>query len=116
MMKLLIVIVFLFSHSLTWANNRDVDELGRSLANYQACSAISLEIDDRKMFFYYQEMFNDTRFSILSFDVKSVKQVYSAWGNSEKTLLKLARKNLQVVCLQRFDVLSRKMMDKIATP
>lgn len=109
-MKILIFILSLWSHSLIWATNRDSEELGRSLANYQACSFIALDINDKQMFFYYQKMLNDTGLSILSFNADSAQLVYNTWERSEKLLLKIGTQNLRRSCLSRFDALSRKML------
>ena len=116
LMKLLMIALLLLSHPLTWADNHDANELGRALANYQACSEIATDINDEQMFVYYRRMFNDTGLSILSFHDEPAKQVYSAWGKSEKVLLKIGDKNLQKICLSRFDDLSRSMVNKTATP
>ena len=114
-MKQIFIMLLLLSHSSVWAVNYDSDELGRSLANYQACSEIATDIDDEQMFFYYRQMLNDTGLSVLSFNHRDAEQVYNAWERSEKVLLKIADKNLQKVCLSRFDDLYRNMQNKIAT-
>ena len=101
------------SYSSAWAENRDVNEIGRSLANYQACSQMSIEASDENMFIYYQEMLNDIGMSVLSFDQNAAKKVYDAWDESEGILLKINDKNLMRVCLSRFDLLSRQMANKI---
>ncbi|GLS89263.1 hypothetical protein GCM10007916_03300 [Psychromonas marina] len=108
-MKAIICMLLLFSQSVAWANNRDTDELGRSLANYQICSQISNDINDREMLIYYQKMLNDIRLSILHFKATDATEVYLAWDKSEKVLLKVGMQNLQKICLSRFDALSRQM-------
>lgn len=115
-MKKFIITLILFSHSLAWSESRDADLLGRSLANYDACSNIALTINDEQMFIYYRRMFNDTGLSILSFHDEPAMQVYSAWEKSENVLLTIGKKNLKRICLSRFDDLSRNMVNKIATP
>lgn len=108
-MKHLLIILLFLSHSLAWANNQDAHQLGRSLANYQACSEISIGIDDKQMFSYYQKMLNDTRILILTLNLQSAKQLYLTWDKSEKILLKIDEQNLKQICLSRFDALSRQM-------
>lgn len=114
-MKIIVVLVLLFSHLPTWANAQKMDELGRSLANYQVCSLVSTAISDEQMFNYYQKMFNDTGLRVLSLNAQLASQVYVAWGKSEKLLLTIEKKSLQKICLSRFDGLSRKMLSKIIT-
>ena len=114
-MKLAIIILFLFQHSLLFASNEHLNELGRSLANYQTCSNVSVSMGDEQMFSYYQSMFNDTRLSLLSFNTFEAKEVYTTWSASEKVLNNIGNKNLQGFCLSRFDELSRQMIDKVAT-
>lgn len=114
-MKVAIILLLLCSHSLIWANNKNNSELGRSLANYQACSAVSLTIKDGQMFIYYQKMFNDVSLDLLSFTGKYASQSYRSWDESEKVLAKLDEAILQKMCSNRFDGLSRKMLDKIVT-
>lgn len=100
---------------LTWANNTEseqLDELGRSLANYQVCSRVAMTVNDELMFRYYQTMFNDTRFSLLKKSRTKVGQVYTTWNKSEQILLKITEENLLKFCLSRFDDLSRKMQKK----
>ncbi len=114
-MKVTTVLLLLFSHSLTWANNIDTHELGRSLANYQACSEVSVMMNDDQMFNYYQNMLNDTRFALLALTSEKSKQVYVTWTKSEAVLVNIGEQSLQKICLSRFDELSRKMFNKVAT-
>ena len=112
-MKVLIILMLCLSCTTIWAENRDMNEIGRSLANYQACSQMSIEASDEKMFVYYQTMLNDIGMSVLSFDHNSAKQVYDTWDKSGNILSKISNKNLMKICLSRFDVLSRQMANKI---
>lgn len=117
-MKALIIALLLFNHSLIWANTtekQELDELGRSLANYQVCSEIAVIIKDELMFSYYQGMFNDARLHLLTKKAERSKQVYSSWQRSEKVLLKIGEDNLQQVCLSRFDELTRKIQKNSRT-
>jgi len=109
-MKLLIVLTLLVMHMPSWAQKTDYDELGRALANYQACSEVSISIKDELMFQYYQKMFNDISISLLSLNEKGVKQVYLAWNESEEVLGSLNLETLEIMCLSRFDELSRTML------
>ena len=114
-MKLVIIIFLLLRHSLLLASSENLNELGRSLANYQTCSHVSVAMGDEQMFSYYQNMFNDTRLSLLSLKAFEASEVYTTWSASEKVLNNIGSKNLQGFCLSRFDELSRKMLDKVAT-
>lgn len=107
-MKYFFSVIFI-TYSLFVSANNESDELGRSLANYQACAQVAVDIDDRQMFVYYQKMLNDTRLSILSFNEDSAKQVYSIWLHSEDILNKIPVSEIQKICLSRFDQLSRQM-------
>ena len=114
-MKVLTMLLLLVMPPLTWAQKADYDELGRALANYQACSEVSLSIKDDLMFQYYQKMYNDISVSLLSVNDKDVKLVYLAWSQSENVLANLNLETLKIICLSRFDELSRKMLIKKAT-
>ncbi|MCP4323491.1 MAG: hypothetical protein GY951_08465 [Psychromonas sp.] len=111
-MKLLTILLLLVMHPSSWAQKTDFDELGRALANYQACSEVSISIKDDLMFKYYQGMFNDISISLLTNNDKDVKQAYLAWNKSENVLLNLNLETLKIICLSRFDELSRKMLNK----
>ena len=113
-MKILTILLLLATPPLTWAQKTDYDELGRALANYQICSEVSISIKDDLMFQYYQKMFNDISASLLSINDKDVKQVYLAWNQSEEVLVNLNLEVLEIMCLSRFDELSRKMLNKKA--
>jgi hypothetical protein len=115
LMKIITALLLFFSHSLTWANNIDTHELGRSLANYKACSKVSVKINDDQMFNYYQNMFNDTSFALLARTTEKSNQVYATWAKSERILVHIGEQSLQNICLSRFDELSRKMFNKVAT-
>lgn len=115
-MKKILTLILLFSQSFAWANNtlsdvylEQAEGLGRSMANYQQCSQIAVDIDDQQMFFYYQKMLNDALLFSLSAKQSSAKQIYKAWGSSEKVLLQIGKENLQKVCLSRFDALARQL-------
>lgn len=109
-MKAITSLILLFSSSLLWANNNI--EIGRSLANYEACTEISVDLDDHQMFFYYKKMFNDISLELLSLDNKEAKKVYRVWQESEHTLRKLNGSSMAQMCLSRFDELSRQMINK----
>jgi len=115
MMKLLMLMLLVLNPLSIWANQEDSNELGRSIANYQACSKVALDINDQPMFSYYQAMMNDTAVFILSLDKRNAEAVYDIWDNSEAVLLNMPRQHLQKICLSRFDALSRQMLNKIAT-
>tara|TARA_R110001583_G_scaffold33943_6_gene114608 strand:+ start:15147 stop:15500 length:354 start_codon:yes stop_codon:yes gene_type:complete len=112
-MKIITVLILLLSYPYTLANN--INELGRSLANYEACSQVSLTLNDQKMFSYYKKMFNDINLGVLSLNTKDMHHVYGVWGDSEKILSKLNVTTMEGICLSRFDDLSRKMLNKIVT-
>lgn len=112
-MKLITVLMLLLSCPYTLANN--TNELGRSLANYEVCSQISLALNDQQMFFYYKKMFNDISSGVLALNAKDLQQVYEVWEDSEKILSKLNVTTMESICLSRFDDLSRKMLNKIVT-
>ena len=114
-MKVIIVLLLLFIHPLTWGNNMSMHELGRSIANYQACSKVSIAINDDLMFDYYQSMFNDTSVGLLALKSDQSTLIYAIWDVSEKVLLNIGEQNLRQVCLSRFDELSRKMLKKVVT-
>ena len=114
-MKVSTILLLLFIHPLTWAQKTDFNELGRALANYQACSKVAVTIKDDLMFNYYKKMFNDTELALLNINNEQAKHVYSAWDKSEKVLSHIGLHSLQNICLSRFDALSRKMLNKIAT-
>ena len=114
-MKVITLLSLLLMHSISWAQKADFNELGRALANYQACSKVAIEINDDVLFNYYRKMFNDTGLSLLSINHKDAKQVYSAWDKSEKVLGNIGTEALQTICISRFDKLSRRIFNKIAT-
>jgi len=111
-MKLFFTVLALSSSALALANNGVNDELGRSLANYQSCSYIALDINDEQMFSYYQKMYNEAQFSTVRAHEVDAKQVYDTWKSAEKILQKLSKQHLQTLCLRRFDPLARKMLKK----
>jgi len=111
-MKLFIFIAALLNSSLLWAGNQINDELGRSVANYQVCSHIALDINDKQMFSYYQKMYNDAQLSIVGADELAAKQVYKTWESSEKILNGVGKSQLKALCLSRFAPLARKMLKK----
>lgn len=111
-MRTFIFLCLLLTYPLVVVAQQDNDELGRAMANYQACGQAALQFNDQAMFVYYQQMFNDSRLSTLAFDDASAEQVYRAWAASEKALQRIASKHLHKLCLSRFDDLSRQMINK----
>ena len=83
--------------------------LGRSLANYQACSEAALLIPDNEMHRYYQSMFNDSAIKLLAFSHENAEIVYKSWASSELILSKLDQKTRVQLCASRFDKLTRKV-------
>jgi hypothetical protein len=111
-MKVTLVLLLMFSNSFAIANNTNVDEIGRSLANYQACSEESVDINDEQMFDYYKKMLNDISLNLLTLNTEQANQVYAIWDKSEKVLVNIEEQSLQNICLSRFGELSRKILTK----
>lgn len=105
---------FLFYVSVSFAepfSDAQLKTLGRSLANYKACSDIAAEMGDSVMFSYYSEMYNDSLLKRQNHpknlsDIVAIEQQKSAIK-----LAKIDRVNLGKLCLSRFDLLSRKMQE-----
>ncbi|WP_413701533.1 hypothetical protein ACLKMH_07935 [Psychromonas sp. KJ10-10] len=112
-MKVITLLILMLSSSFVWAN--DNDEMGRSLANYDTCTHISEVMNDHQMYFYYKKMFNDLSLGVLALNAQDASHVYDVWLKSELLLRKLNNASMQKMCLSRFDELSRKMLNKIAT-
>jgi hypothetical protein len=109
-MKNITFLIFFLNCPFLWANNNN--ELGRSLANYDACAQVSLAINDQQMFFYYKKMLNDISLSALSLTHNESLKLYEIWMESEKVLMKLNISSMEKLCSSRFDELSRKMLNQ----
>ncbi|WP_019613002.1 hypothetical protein [Psychromonas ossibalaenae] len=112
-MNRLLIFILLFNIPLAAAtvNEQDLKILGRALANYQLCSDISVELDDKAMFNYYSEMY---KYSLLQVSTYSHNDAEIVSEEQQRSMLKLAkidRKSLGGLCLSRFDLLSRKMQE-----
>lgn len=117
-MKVITFLILFFTCLFSWAESswaENNDEIGRSLANYEVCAQTSVVLDDPQMYFYYKKMFNDISLRVLALDNRRANQVYEIWRQSEQILGKLNSITMQQMCLSRFDDLSRKMINKIAT-
>ncbi len=113
-MKFLTISLLMLISLLCSAQASDIGELelGRSLANYQACSKVAVSINDEVMVNYYQRMFNDATISMLSINNEEGRLLYSVWDKSEKVLSHIGKQGLQEICLSRFDNLSRSLFNK----
>ncbi len=113
-MKIIMVIFLLFYISTSAAGaNTDLElkTLGRSLANYRLCSDISVELDDKAMFNYYSEMYNDGLLKVAAYSQSGAEMVNKELQMSALKLAKIDRASLGGLCLSRFDLLSRKMQE-----
>ncbi|WP_028864234.1 hypothetical protein [Psychromonas aquimarina] len=113
-MNKLLIFVLLFNAQLlsaAAAAEQDLKILGRSLANYQLCSDISVELDDKAMFNYYSEMYNDSVLELKAYSTAQVKTVTAEQYWSVFKLAAVDRKSVGLLCLSRFDLLSRKMQE-----
>ena len=109
-MKYLAVLLLLIS-PLSWSQKNALNEQGRALANYQVCSQIATNVNDEAMLNYYLKMFNDSQLSALTLPSQELERVYFAWQKSEQVLLSLDKGSLLKICLSRFDLLSREMLN-----
>ena len=100
----------------TYANrNEELQETGRQLANYQACSEVAENINDLALYRYFDSMFEDAASDVRFYPLNESEIVFRAFFKSTHLLKKIDSANLASLCLSRFDRLSRQMQDaKIA--
>ncbi len=114
-MKKIMAIFLLFYISTSVAEaitDHELKIVGRSLANYELCSDISSELEDKAMFHYYREMYNDSLRDIKAYQTIQREIIINEQQKSAIKLAKIDRKNFGEFCLSRFDLLSRKMQEK----
>ncbi|MEH6454086.1 MAG: hypothetical protein V7782_13715 [Psychromonas sp.] len=92
-------------------NNDDLKTSGRALANYQLCADIATSIKDKSMFLYYNEMYRYSLLESKMLPIWQVQVIFEAQQQSKFKLLKLDRNSFEVLCLSRFDELTRKIYD-----
>lgn len=114
-MKHLLLLISLILPLSTLAIEKDLQLTGRSLANYQICAQIGKQLDDPTLSEYYRGMFNDTVLQVKYYPLNEVEIVFKAELKSKTKLAKIDLKNMQSICLKRFDALSRKMQEKANT-
>jgi len=93
-------------------NTENLKVYGRALANYQLCTQIAGELGDKIMLSYYAEMFNDRSAEINAYPERLSAFIYQEFKRSEEQLAKIDRQSMGLLCLSRFDLLSRKMQEK----
>jgi len=111
-MKNIIALFLLFYLPASFANvlsDEEVKILGRSLANYQICAAISVEMGDPVMLSYYSDMYNDGLLKRNTYPKNKLEMVIAEQQSSATKLAGIDRKSLGELCLSRFELLSRKM-------
>lgn len=114
-MKILILTVFLLVSLALDAkplSEQDLKITGRALANYQLCADVAKNRKDSAMFNYYSDMYND---SLRAGKLFYIGQVYIIFSEQKKTAIKLAqidKDNLRLLCISRFDTLSRQMQEQ----
>ena len=111
-MKFLLLSISVFLSLSTVASEKDLKLTGRSLANYQLCAEISKQLGDTKMEHYYSEMFNDTVLEVRYYPLNESEIIFKEELKSRAKLAKIDTRNMQSLCLNRFDFLSRKMQKK----
>lgn len=114
-MKPLLLLISLILPLSSVATEKDLQLTGRSLANYQICAQIGKQLDDSALHEYYRGMFNDTVLQVRYYPLNEVETVFKEELKSKDKLVKIAPKNMQLICLKRFDALSRKMQEKANT-
>lgn len=113
-MKNITALFLLFYISASFANvlsDEEVKLLGRSLANYQICGDISVEMGDPVMLSYYRDMYNDGLLKRNTYPKNKLEMVIAEQQNSATKLARIDRKSLEELCLSRFDLLSRKIQE-----
>jgi len=114
-MKILILTVFLlFSLALDAKPLSDLDLkiTGRALANYQICTDVAKNLQDPAMFNYYNDMYKDSLDAGKLFQIGEVQVIFA---EQQKTAIKLAqidKDSIKLLCISRFDPLSRKMQEQ----
>jgi len=114
-MKILTIIVFLFiSVALQAKQIRDqqLKITGRALANYQLCTDVAEQRKDPAMINYYSEMYAD---SLRASKMLYIWQVQVIFDEQKKTAIKLTeidKNSIALLCISRFDDLSRKMQEQ----
>lgn len=112
-MKFSVLLMSIFLPFSSVASEKDLKLIGRSLANYQVCAEIGKQSGDTKMDHYYSEMFNDTVLEVRYYPLNESEIIFKEELKSRAKLKKIDLKNMQSLCLNRFDLLSRKMQKKI---
>lgn len=113
-MKILISIVLLFVSLALYAqplSNQQLKITGRALANYQICTDVAQKSKDPAMYNYYIDMYND---SLRAGKLLYIWQVQVIFSEQQKTAIKLAqidKSSITLLCISRFDDLSRKMQE-----
>lgn len=92
-------------------NTENLKVYGRALANYQLCAQIAAESGDKAMRSYYADMFNDRSAQIKAYPENLSAVIYQEVKCSEEQLAKIDRQSMGLLCLSRFDLLSRKMQE-----
>lgn len=111
-MKFLLLLMSIFLPLSSVVAGKELKLIGRSLANYQVCAEIGKQLGDTKMENYYSEMFNDTVLEVRYYPLTESEIIFKEELKSRAKLAKIDLKNMQSLCLNRFDALSRKMQKK----
>ncbi|MFT6927418.1 MAG: hypothetical protein ACJAZP_003052 [Psychromonas sp.] len=114
-MKILTLTVFLLislSVNAKPLSDQQLKLTGRALANYQLCSDVAEDRNDPAMFHYYNDMYND---SLRAGKLLYIGGVQVIFTEQQKTAIKLDqidKDSITLLCLSRFDGLSRKMQEQ----
>ena len=91
---------------------QDLKITGRALANYQLCTDAAKKHKDPAMFNYYHDMYNDRLRAGKLFYIGQVQVIFT---EQQKTAVKLAqidKNSIRLLCISRFEDLSRKMHEQ----
>jgi len=114
-MKILILAVSLLASLALDAkplSDPDLKITGRALANYQFCANLAKNIEDPAMFNYYNDMYNDSLRAGKHFYIGQVQVIFSEQQKAAIKLAQIDKGSLRLLCISRFDALSRKMQDQ----
>jgi hypothetical protein len=108
---LLSLVFFITAVNATQITDEELKTSGRALANYHLCADIAKNKNDRAMYHYYIEMYDDSALDSKMLPIWQVQIIFAEQKESSQKLAQIDKSTFEKLCLSRFDELTRKIYE-----
>jgi hypothetical protein len=108
---LLSLVFFITAVNATQITDEELKTSGRALANYHLCADIAKKQNDSTMYYYYNEMYDDSLLGSKMLPIWQVQVIFDEQQKSRQKLAKIDKNSFEKLCLSRFDELTRKIYE-----